>query len=170
MDVRRNSFSPKRFCKQTKFSLLVPRKFSITTRETFTQSEGRPNFTICIGGWRNVIAEMRLFAGHHHYYQHHRHHHHHQSVLPKGRSFSANAGTKVAVLPKTGLPSQIQEPRLQFYQEWIGAVASRFFFHPTLILAFEQTLKDLKRSQRGGEENEFGLLCPPDFTEIHHRG
>ena len=27
------------------------------------------------------------------------HHHHHQSVLPKGRFFTANAGTKGAVLP-----------------------------------------------------------------------
>ena len=26
--------------------------------------------------------------------------HHHQSVLPKGRSFTANSGTKAAVLPK----------------------------------------------------------------------
>ena len=40
------------------------------------------------------------------------------SVLPKGRSFTENAGTKVAVLPKAGLPLQTQELRflsLQFY-------------------------------------------------------
>ena len=36
------------------------------------------------------------------------------SVLPKGRSFTANSGTKAAILPK-GLPLQTQEPRLQFY-------------------------------------------------------
>ena len=42
--------------------------------------------------------------------------HHHLSVLPKGRSFTASLGTKAAVLPKAGLPPQIQEPRLQFYQ------------------------------------------------------
>ena len=36
---------------------------------------------------------------------------HHQSVLSKGRSFITNAGTKVAVLPKIGLPSQTQESR-----------------------------------------------------------
>ena len=41
--------------------------------------------------------------------------HHHQSVLPKGKSISASAGTKEAVLPKAGLPPQTQEPRLQFY-------------------------------------------------------
>ena len=56
------------------------------------------------------------------------------------------------------------EPRLQFYRrqvfhhklsnqgwsftrDWIGAVASRRFLHPTLSLASEQTLKDLKRSR-----------------------
>ena len=32
-----------------------------------------------------------------------------------GRSFTASAGIKVAVLPKAGLPSQTQEPRLKFY-------------------------------------------------------
>ena len=36
--------------------------------------------------------------------------HQHQSVLPKGRSFTANLGTKAAVLPKAGLPPQTQEP------------------------------------------------------------
>ena len=53
-----------------------------------------------------------------------------------------------------------------------GTVASRFFPHPTLSLASEQTLKDLERPekpQRGGEESGFGKLGPPDFTEIHHR-
>ena len=33
----------------------------------------------------------------------------------QGRSFTANAGIKVAVLPKAGFPLQTQEPRLQFY-------------------------------------------------------
>ena len=79
---------------------------------------------------------------------------HHQSVLPKDRSFTANSGTKTAILPL-----QTQEPRLQFYQGRIGAVASLCIPHPTLSLASQQTLKDLKRSQghqRGGEESGFG--------------
>ena len=38
--------------------------------------------------------------------------HRHQSVLPKGRSFTESAGILAAVLPKAGLPPQIQEPRL----------------------------------------------------------
>ena len=37
---------------------------------------------------------------------------HHQSVLPKGRSFTASGETYAAVLPKEGLPPQTQEPRL----------------------------------------------------------
>ena len=39
----------------------------------------------------------------------------HQSVLPKGRSFTASAGTKTAVLPKADIPPQTQEARFQFY-------------------------------------------------------
>ena len=96
--------------------------------------------------------------------------HRHQSVLPKGRSFTGNPGTKAAVLLKAGLPPQTQEPKLQFYQGWIGAVAWRCFPHTTPSLASEHTLKDLKRSQghqRGGQESGFGKLGPPDFTKIH---
>ena len=66
--------------------------------------------------------------------------------------------------PRAGPSLQAQEPRLQFCRRqvfhrtlrkqgcsftrnWIGAVASHCFPHPTLSLASEQTLKDLKRSQ-----------------------
>ena len=168
-------------------------------------------------------------------------HYHHQTVLPKCRSSTAGAGTKVAVPSKARLPPQTQEPRcssaqrqvfycklrnqgyssaqrqdfhcklrkqgwsyaqrqvfhlklrnqdycsaedrclpphtqvprLQFYQGRKGVETSRGLLHTTLSLASEKTLKDLKRSeghQRGGEENGFGYLDPPDFTEIHHRG
>ena len=40
----------------------------------------------------------RYIQPHHPHHPHH--HHHHQSVLPKGRSFTANLGTKAAVLFK----------------------------------------------------------------------
>ena len=56
----------------------------------------------------------------------------------EGRSSTTNSVTKTAVL--------------------LGEVASRCFPHHTLSLAFEQILKDLKRSQghqRGGEESGF---------------
>ena len=66
--------------------------------------------------------------------------------------------------PRAGPLLQVQEPRLQFCQrqvfhcklrnqdcsftrDWISAVASRCFPHPTLSLASEQILKELKRSQ-----------------------
>ena len=39
-----------------------------------------------------------------------------QSVLHKGRSFTASAETKTVVLPMAGFPPQTLEPRLQFYQ------------------------------------------------------
>ena len=57
--------------------------------------------------------------------------------------------------------------RLQFYQGWIGAVASRCFPQSTLSLASEQDLKDLKRSQglqRGGEVANWALRTSPKFT------
>ena len=62
------------------------------------------------------------------------------AVLPKGRSSTANSGTKVAVL--LGMDRCGIFPLLS-----------------TLSLSSEQTLKDLKRfqgHQRGGEESGFG--------------
>ena len=57
------------------------------------------DFEYCNFYGRNLYAKDLMYS-------------YHQSVLPKGRSFTANAGTKVAVLPKAGIPLQIQEPRL----------------------------------------------------------
>ena len=77
---------------------------------------------------------------------------------------------------KTGPSLQAEKPRLQFCprqvfhrklrnqgcsftRDFLGAKASRCFPHPTLSLASEQTLKDLKRSQGhqlGGEKSGFG--------------
>ena len=56
---------------------------------------------------------------------HHHHHNNNQKVLPKG-----------------GLSSLTQEPRLQFCWGWIDAVASHCFPNPTHPLASELTLKD----------------------------
>ena len=73
--------------------------------------------------------------------------------------------------PRAGSSLQAQEPRLQFCLRQVfhrklknegcsftRDEASRCFPHPTLSLASEQILKDLKRSQgphRGGEESGF---------------
>ena len=73
----------------------------------------------------------------------------------EGRSSTANSKTNTAVLLGTEQVRQL-------------AVA----FRTPLSSTSEQTLEDLKRTQghqRGGEESGFGLLGPPDFTEIHHR-
>ena len=77
---------------------------------------------------------------------------------------------------RTGLSLQAEKPRLQFCRrqvfhrklrnqgcsftrDSIDEVAFRCFPHPTLSLAFVQTLEDLKRSQvqqRGGYDSGFG--------------
>ena len=86
--------------------------------------------------------------------------------------FSKSKISSSVFCPKAGPSLQAEKPGLQicrrqvfnrkfrnqgctFTRDLIGAVASRCFPHPTLSLASEQTLKDLKRSQgheRGGEE------------------
>ena len=82
--------------------------------------------------------------------------------------------------PRADPSLQTQEPRMHFCRrqvfhrklsiqgcsftrDCIGSVASHCSPHPTLSLASEQTLEDLKRSQ--GHQ-----LGPLSFTEIHHRG
>ena len=93
------------------------------------------------------------------------------AILPYGRSSTANSGTKVAVLRKAGLPLQTPEPRLQFYQGWIGAVASRCFPHSTLFSIWTH----FKRSEKVPSEPTRGwgewiwLIGPSRHTEIHHR-
>ena len=105
-----------------------------------------------------------------HLHDHHHHHHHH-------RMFCLRSGPSV----------QAQEPKLQFCRrqvfhrklstqgssftsDWIGAVASRWFPHPTLSLTSEQTLKDLRSSDGHHEEGRrvgyanWALRTSPKFT------
>ena len=99
--------------------------------------------------------------------------HHHQSVLSKDRSFIANSGTKAAVLPKGRSSTANSRNRVAVLLGRNRFGNFPLISAPTLSLASEQIVKDLKRSQghrRGGEESGFGLLGPLDFTEIHHRG
>ena len=42
---------------------------------------------------------------------------HHQSILPKGRSFTANSGTKAVVLLEGGLPPQVRNPGCSFTRD-----------------------------------------------------
>ena len=55
--------------------------------------------------------------------------HHHQSVLPKGRSFTANSGTKAAVLPKGRSSTANSETKVAVLQVWMCAVAFRIIWH-----------------------------------------
>ena len=76
----------------------------------------------------------------------------------------------IIIIIRAGPSLQAQEPRLQFYQGWTGAVVSHCFPHPTLSLASKQTLKDLKRSQGSNVEvrrvdlANWALQTPPKFT------
>ena len=54
--------------------------------------------------------------------------------------------------PESFTVERLIMPSLQLFQEFIAAVASHCFPHPTLSFASEQTLKDLKRSQGHPEE------------------
>ena len=84
-----------------------------------------------------------------------------KKFLPKGRSFTANSGTKAAVLPKGSRFSTAKSgKRLQFYQG-LNRCGSFPLLSSllSLSLASEQTVEDLKRPQGhqdGGEESGFG--------------
>ena len=82
----------------------------------------------------------------HHHPQHH-HHHHHQSIQPKERSFTANSGTKAAVLLKGRSSTANSGTQAVVLLEIDRCGSFPLFPHSTLSLAPEQTLKDLKRSQ-----------------------
>ena len=92
------------------------------------------------------------------------------SVLPNSRPLTASAGTKAAILPKTGLPPKTQEPRLQFYQGSLGAVSFRCFPHLTLSSASEQTWKtwkdprDINVEMRRVDLASWTLRTSPKFT------
>ena len=98
------------------------------------------------------------------------------SIKYKINEMIISSSSSSVFCPKAGPSLQAEKPRLQFCRrqvfhrklsnqgssftrDLIGTVASRCFPHPTLSLASEQTLKDLRRSQgyqRGGEEIGIG--------------
>ena len=77
------------------------------------------------------------------------------AVLSKGRSSTANSGTKVAILLGK-----------------VDVVASHCFLCPTLSLASKKILKDLERSQgpQHGDGEWIWLTGPSGLTKFHHRG
>ena len=100
------------------------------------------------------------------------HHHQHLSVLPKGRSFTANSGTKAAVLLKGRSSTANSGTKVAVLLGMNRCGIFQFFFSLPLsntwtVLKISPKIQEL---QRAGEESGFGELGPPDFTEIHHRG
>ena len=83
------------------------------------------------------------------------------------RSFTANSGTKAAVLPKGRYSTANSGTQAAVLLGMNRCGSFPLLSAPTLSLASEQTLKYLKRSQghqRGGEESGFGQLGPQKFT------
>ena len=84
---------------------------------------------------------------------------HHQVILPKDRSFTAKAGTKVAVLPKGRSSTADSGTKVAVLLGINRCGSFPLLSTPHSLFSSEQTLKDLKRSkghQRGGEESGFG--------------
>ena len=91
---------------QTRFIKIITSKIDCKCMFRYFQSTINPLYLL-------ISYSPYSYLHHHH---HHHYHHHRQSHLPKGKSFTASAGTQAVVLPKAGLPPQTQEPMLQFYQ------------------------------------------------------
>ena len=84
---------------------------------------------------------------------------HYQSVLPKGRSFTASSSIKAADLPKDRSSTTNSGTRFAVLLGMNRCGSFSLISAPYSSLASEQILKDLKRLQgphRGGEESGFG--------------
>ena len=95
------------------------------------------------------------------------HHHHHQGILPKDRSFTANPGVKAAVLFNGRSSTADSGTQAAVLLGIIGAVTSRCSPHPTLSLAYEQTLKDPRGTSvemRRVDLANWALRTSPKFT------
>ena len=103
----------------------------------------------------------------------HRHIYHHQSVLPKGSSFTANAGTRVAILSKGNSSTANPETKVAVSLGINRCCSFPFLSAPHSLFS---VWTDIKRSEKvpraptWGKESGFGQLRPPDFIEIHHGG
>ena len=90
----------------------LPEKFQGYSRESNPGSLGYTSYLLLLFTiwtlegfpYRHTILHNRLLSTPCLAYKYH--HHHYQCFLPKGRSFIASESTKVAVLPKTGLPPE----------------------------------------------------------------
>ena len=95
-------------------------------------------------------------------------------ILPKGRSFTENSGTKAAILPKGRSCIANSETYVAVLLGMDRCGSLPLLSAPHSLFSI---LTDLKRSEkipRGTNEEvrrvDLAKLGPPDFTEIHHRG
>ena len=97
-------------------------------------------------------------------------HYHHQSVLPKGRYFAANLGAKTAVLPKGRSSTSNLGTKVAVLLRMNRCASFPLLSASHSLLASEQTLKDLKRSQghhvevRRVDLVNWSLPTSPKFT------
>ena len=74
----------------------------------------------------------------------HHHHHHHQNILPKGKSFTTNSGTKVTALPKCRSSAANSGIKVALLL-WIDRCGS----FPLLLFSIWINLKRSQGNQRG---------------------
>ena len=99
-------------------------------------------------------------------------HHNHQYCLTKCRSFAANAGTKVAVLPEGRSSTANSGTKIAVLLGISRCCSFPLFSAPQSLFSIRTDIKDLKRFQglqRGGEENGFGQLGPPTSPKFTTR-
>ena len=128
--------------------------------------------------WRKEVCHFFETKNLNFLFRRRRHHccrpcHHHQSILPKGRSFTANAGTKFAVLSKGRSSTANSGTKVAVL---LGINRCGGFPLLSALHSLFSFWTDLKRSekipgpQHGVQKTGFGWLGPLDFTKLHHRG
>ena len=98
-------------------------------------------------------------------------HHHHHECSAQGQVLNYNR-RNLSCSSAEGRSStgKLRNQGCSFTRDWIGAVASRCFPHPTLSLESEKTVKDLKRAQghhvevRRVDLANWTLRTSPKFT------
>ena len=91
----------------------------------------------------------------------------HQIVLPKGRSFTASEEPRLQFCWMQFFHCKLRNQGCRFTRDSTGAVVSRYFPHPTLSLASEQTWKDPRGTNvemRRVDLSNWAFRTSPKFT------
>ena len=94
----------------------------------------------------------------------------HQSILPKGRYFTADSGTKAIVLFKGRSSSANSGTQAAVLVGMNRCGSFPLLSAPHSLFSIWTDLKGSQGHQLGGEESRSGYPGPPVFTKIHHRG